>query len=113
VNTETVIYRQAYRYRDRSFEVWSYLDDPDPARSSLLFAFQAEGETVGSFCDRTDAIGEARERIGKRPLSRVKQRQRQTQRLGQGQQPPPSEIAQLREGAPTPTRPAQRTLFAP
>ena len=67
MNPETVIYRQAYRYRDRSFEVWSYLDDPDPASSSLLFAFQAEGETVEGLADRANAVRKARERIDQRP----------------------------------------------
>jgi hypothetical protein len=61
------IYRQGYTHKGRAFCVWSYLDDPDPKRSTLLFAFQAEGETVKGLADRAEAIRKARERIDKRP----------------------------------------------
>ena len=61
------IYRQTYIHKGRAFQVWSYLDDPDPERSTLLFAFQAEGETVEGLADRADAIRKARERIDRRP----------------------------------------------
>src|SRR5689334_8980471 len=106
------IYRQGYTHKGRAFCVWSYLDDPDPKRSTLLFAFQAEGETVGGFSDRADAIGKARERIDKRPAEPGEATPAaDPPKAGQGQQPHQSEIAQRREEAPT--RPAQRTLFAP
>jgi len=61
------IYRQGYTHKGRAFCVWSYLDDPDPKRSTLRFAFQAEGETVEGLADRADAIRQARERIDQRP----------------------------------------------
>jgi hypothetical protein len=61
------IYRQTYTHKGHAFQVWSYLDDPDPKRSTLLFAFQAEGETVEGLADRADAIRKARERIDRRP----------------------------------------------
>jgi len=111
VNTETVIYRQAYRYRDRSFEVWSYLDEPDPASSSLRFAFQAESETVEGFADRADAVRKARERIDELPAKPVEETPAiEAPKANQGQQPQPSELDQLRAEAQA--RPAQLTLFA-
>jgi hypothetical protein len=61
------IYRQGYTHKGRAFCVWSYLDDPDPKRSTLRFAFQAEGETVEGLADRADAVRKARERIDRRP----------------------------------------------
>jgi hypothetical protein len=67
VNTETVIYHQTYTHKGYAFCVWSYLDDPDPKRSTLHFALRVEGETVEGLADRADAIRKARERIGKLP----------------------------------------------
>jgi hypothetical protein len=61
------IYRQGYTHKGRAFCVWSYLDDPDPKRSTLRFAFQAEGETVEGLADRAEAIRQARGRIDRRP----------------------------------------------
>jgi hypothetical protein len=61
------IYRQTYSHKGRAFCVWSYLDDPDPKRSTLRFAFQVEGETVDGLTDRADALRKARERIDRRP----------------------------------------------
>jgi hypothetical protein len=61
------IYRQTYTHKGHAFSVWSYLDDPDPKRSTLHFAFQAEGETVEGLPDRADAVRKARQRIDSRP----------------------------------------------
>ena len=94
MNAETVIYRQAYRCRGRSFEVWSYLDDPDPARSSLRFAFQAEGEAVGGFSDRAEALRKARERIDRRPAEPGEATPgREVPQTMQGQAPQQAELA--------------------
>ena len=94
MNTETVIYSQAYRYRDRSFEVWSYLDDPDPASSSLLFALRVEGETVEGLADRADAIRQARERIDRRPAEPGEATPgMDVPRTIQGHPPPQAELA--------------------
>jgi hypothetical protein len=83
------IYRQTYTHKGRAFQVWSYLDDPDPKRSTLLFAFQAEGETVEGLADRADAIGKARERIDRRPAE-------------PGEATPGRDGAQTRQGHPPP-----------
>jgi hypothetical protein len=61
------IYRQGYAHKGHAFSVWSYLDGPDPKRSTLRFAFQAEGETIEGLANRAEAIRKARERIDKRP----------------------------------------------
>jgi hypothetical protein len=67
MSTVITIYRQTYRHRDREFTVWSFLSSSDPESSSLLFAFQSEGETVEGLADRAEAIRQARQRIDKRP----------------------------------------------
>ena len=80
-NAETVIiYRQVYKHRRRKFTAWSYLDGKNAENSGMRFAFSLEGETFAGLPDRAEAVRKARERIDKRPLSRVKQRQRQTHR---------------------------------
>lgn len=98
-NAETVtIYRQTYTHKGRAFSVWSYLDDPDPKRSTLLFAFQAESETVEGLADRADAVRKARERIDQRPPE-----------PGEATPPQQSELAQRLAEAPA--RPAQLVLL--
>jgi hypothetical protein len=69
MSTVITIYRQTYRHRDREFTVWSFLSSSDPESSSLLFAFQSEGETVEGLADRAEAIRQARARIDRRPAA--------------------------------------------
>jgi hypothetical protein len=83
------IYRQTYNHKGRAFQVWSYLDGPDPKRSTLRFAFQAEGETVEGLADRAEAIRKARERIDRRPAE-------------PGEPTPGREVPQTRQGHPPP-----------
>jgi hypothetical protein len=64
---ETVIYSRTHTHKGHAFQVWSYLDDPDPERSTLHFALRVEGETVEGLADRAEAIGKARQRIDRRP----------------------------------------------
>jgi len=112
VNAERVIYSQVYKHKGRQFTAWSYLDGKDAESSGMLFAFSLEGETVEGLPDRAEAIREARQRIDRLPAKPVEETPApDPPQASQGQQPQPSEIAQRREGAPT--RPAQRTLFAP
>jgi hypothetical protein len=65
------IYSQTYTHKGRAFQVWSYLDDPDPKGSTMHFALRVEGETVEGLADRAEAIRKARERIDKRPAAPV------------------------------------------
>jgi hypothetical protein len=73
MSTVITIYRQTYRHRDREFTVWSFLSSFDPESSSLLFAFQSEGETVEGLADRAEAIRKARERIDELPANPVEE----------------------------------------
>ena len=66
-----IIYRQAHTYKGREFAVWSYLDDPDPQKSTMLYAFQVEGVTVAGIQDRPEAIRQARQRIDGLPAKPV------------------------------------------
>ena len=67
-NAETVIiYRQTQTHKGHEFAVWSYLDDPNPEKSTMRFAFQLEGVTVDGLPDRAEAVRKARERIDKLP----------------------------------------------
>jgi hypothetical protein len=61
------IYSQTYTHKGGAFSVWSYLDDPDPKRSTLLFAFSLEGETVAGLPDRAEAVRKARRRLDELP----------------------------------------------
>lgn len=71
-NAETVIiYRQTQTHKGYEFAVWSYLDDPNPEKSTMRFAFQVEGVTVDGLPDRAGAVRKARERIGKLPAKPV------------------------------------------
>jgi hypothetical protein len=63
-NAETaIIYGQTQTHKGHEFAVWSYLDDPNPEKSTMRFAFQVEGVTVDGLPDRAEAIRKARERI--------------------------------------------------
>ena len=97
-----IIYSQTYTHKGRAFSVWSYLDDPDPKRSTLRFAFQAEGETVEGLADRADAVRKARERIDQRPPE-------PGEATPAAAPPQQSELAQRLAEAPA--RPAQRGLL--
>ena len=61
------IYSQTYTHKGHAFQVWSYLDDPDPKRSTLRFAFRVEGVTVQGLSDREGAIRKACQRIDELP----------------------------------------------
>ena len=61
------IYGQTYTHKGRAFQVWSYLDDPDPKRSTLRFAFQAGGMTRVGLPDRKDALTQARRHLDALP----------------------------------------------
>ena len=113
MSAETIIiYSQEYRHKGHAFSVWSYLSGPDPERSTILYAYRIEGVTVAGFPYRAEAVRKARQRIDELPAKEVEETPTaDPPQASQGKQSPQSEIAQLREGAPT--RPAQRTLFAP
>ena len=64
---EAVIYSQAYKHRGHEFQAWSYLDDPEPQKYTMRFAFRVGGVTVGGLSDREEAIRKARERIDELP----------------------------------------------
>jgi hypothetical protein len=53
------IYSQEYTHKGRAFCVWSYLDDPDPECSTLLFAYRAAGVTREGLPDRKEALAQA------------------------------------------------------
>jgi hypothetical protein len=60
----------------------------------LLFAFQAEGETVGGFADRAEALRKARERIDRRPAEPGEATPgREVPPTIQGHPPPQAELA--------------------
>jgi hypothetical protein len=61
------IYRQEYTHKGHAFSVWSYLDDPDPERSTLLFAYRAAGVTRVGLPDRKEALTHARRRLDALP----------------------------------------------
>jgi len=74
MNAETIIiYRQAHKYKGREFTTWSYLDDPDPNKSTMRFAFSLEGETVAELPDRAEAVRKARQRIDELPAKPVEE----------------------------------------
>jgi hypothetical protein len=88
------IYSQTYTHKGRAFSVWSYLDDPDPKRSTLRFAFQAEGEAVEGLADRAEAIRQARQRIDRRPAEPGEATPgREVPQTIQGHPPPQAELA--------------------
>jgi hypothetical protein len=67
MNTAITIYSQGYTHQGRAFSVWSYLDDPDPERSTLLFAYRADGVTHVGLPDRKEALTQARRRLDALP----------------------------------------------
>jgi hypothetical protein len=73
MSSAITIYSREYAYKGHAFQVWSYLDNPDPNRSTLRFAFQAEGETVESLPDRAEAVRQARQRIDELPAKPVEE----------------------------------------
>jgi hypothetical protein len=73
MNSETVIYSRTHTHKGHAFQVWSYLDDPDPKRSTMLFAYRVEGVTVGGLPDRAEAIHKARQRIDEQAAKPVQE----------------------------------------
>ena len=68
-NAETVtIYSQEYTHQGHAFCVWSYLDDPDPQKSTLLFAYRADGVTRVGLSDRKEALRQARRHLDALPV---------------------------------------------
>jgi hypothetical protein len=57
------IYSQEYNHKGHAFSVWSYLDDPDPERSTMGFAYRAAGVTRAGLPDRQDALRQARRHL--------------------------------------------------
>jgi hypothetical protein len=73
VNPAITLYRQTYTHKGRAFQVWSYLDEPDPKGSTLHFALRVEGVTVQGLSDREEAIRKARQRIDELPAKAVEE----------------------------------------
>jgi hypothetical protein len=96
------IYSQTYTHKGHAFQVWSYLDGPDPKRSTLHFALRVEGETVEGLADRAEAVRKARKRIDQRPPE-------PGEATPAAAPPQQSELAQRLAEAPA--RPAQLGLF--
>jgi hypothetical protein len=67
MSTAITIYSREYTHQGHAFSVWSYLDDPDPKRSTLLFAYRAAGVTRVGLPDRKDALRQARRHLDALP----------------------------------------------
>jgi hypothetical protein len=67
MNTAITIYSREYTHQGHAFSVWSYLDDPDPKRSTLLFAYRAAGVTRVGLPDRKAALRQARRHLDALP----------------------------------------------
>jgi hypothetical protein len=88
------IYRQTYTYKGHAFQVWSYLDHPDPKGSTMHFALRVEGEMVEGLADRAEAIRQARERIDRRPAEPGEATPgREAPQTSQGHPPQQAELA--------------------
>jgi hypothetical protein len=112
MNAERVIYRQEYAHKGHAFSVLSYLDDPDPKRSTMRFAFRVEGVTVEGLPDRAEAIRQARRRIDELSAKPVEATPAaDPPQASQDQNPQQPEVAQRQAEAKS--RPAQLSLFSP
>jgi hypothetical protein len=67
MSTAITIYSREYTHQGHAFSVWSYLDDPDPKRSTLLFAYRAAGVTRVGLPDRKAALRQARRHLDALP----------------------------------------------
>ena len=94
-NAETVtICSQTYTHKGYAFQVWSYLDDPEPQKSTMRFAFRVEGETVQGLSDRKEAVRKARQRIDELPAKSVEEMPAAgPPQANQGHPPPQAQLA--------------------
>src|SRR5436190_838407 len=72
MNTETVIYSQAYTHKGHEYLVWSYIYATKQG-STMLFAYRAEGATVEGLPARDNAVRQARHHIDSLPPDPVEE----------------------------------------